>query len=60
MSEKKKNSTVGLQIDAPSPSPEKFNYGVELANLPKWVAKRSLSVESSINFYLFDKCLMKF
>lgn len=30
----KKNSTVGLQIDAPSPTPEKFNYG-ELGNLPQ-------------------------
>jgi hypothetical protein len=33
MSEKK-NSTVGLQIEAPSPTPEKYNYDEE-ANLPK-------------------------
>lgn len=31
----KKNSTVGLQIDAPSPTPEKFNYDGELGNLPQ-------------------------
>lgn len=36
MSEKK-NSSVGLQIDAPSPPPGKFNYDVDLTNLPKWV-----------------------
>lgn len=33
----KKLSSVGLQIEAPSPTPEKFNYDIELVNLPKWV-----------------------
>lgn len=34
MSEKK-NSSVGLQIEAPSPIPERFNYDIEMGNLPK-------------------------
>ena len=34
MSEKK-NSTVGLQIESPSPIPHKYNYDIESGNLPK-------------------------
>lgn len=37
MSEEKKNSSVGLQIEAPSPVPDRINYDIDLGNLPKWV-----------------------
>lgn len=34
MSEKK-NSSVGLQIEAPSPVPDRINCDIELGNLPQ-------------------------
>lgn len=31
----KKNSSVGLQIEAPSPTPQKHNFDIEVTSLPK-------------------------
>lgn len=38
MSEKK-NSSVGLQIEAPSPTPDRINFDIDMGHLPQWVSR---------------------